>query len=210
LEQAALENLRRHLLPAEVFPAMTEAAFRTAVEQSRRQIPGLATQLVDRLGVILKLRQEIHQRCGPAIALATDKPRTLSNLSQLSLATPNAAKPANVWAEELDALVARRFLIAIPFVQLTHLPRYLKALATRMERAKLNPVKDRERAQKLAPYLAALKRREAELPKTAAVRQRLDNFRWLLEEYKVSLFAQELGTAIPVSPKRLDEQLEHL
>ena len=210
LEAAALENLRRHLLPAEVFPAMTETAFRTAVERSRRQIPGLATQLVERLGVILKLRQEIQQRCGPATVLATGKPRTLSKLSQLSLATPNEAKPANVWAEELDALVARRFLIAIPFVQLTHLPRYLKALATRMERAKLNPVKDRERAQKLAPYLAALKRREAELPKTAAVRQRLDNFRWLLEEYKVSLFAQELGTAIPVSPKRLDEQLEHL
>ncbi|MFM7803650.1 MAG: DUF3418 domain-containing protein, partial [Verrucomicrobiota bacterium] len=39
---------------------------------------------------------------------------------------------------------------------------------------------------------------------------RIDAFRWLLEEYKVSLFAQELGTAVPVSPKRLDEALASL
>ena len=210
LEETALENLRCHLLPAEVFPALTEAAFLAAVEHTRRQIPGIATQLVNRVGDILKLRQDIQQRCGPAPVLVTNKPRTLSTLSELSLATPDATKPANVWAEELDALVPRRFLKAIPFVQLTHLPRYLKALATRMERAKLSPVKDRERAQKLGPYLEALKQRQANPPKTAEARQRLDHFRWLIEEYKVSLFAQELGTAIPVSPKRLDEQLQTL
>jgi ATP-dependent helicase HrpA len=131
-------------------------------------------------------------------------------LSQLSLATPATAKPGNIWAEELDTLVPRRFLMTTPFAQLTHLPRYLKALATRMERAKLNPARDRERVDKLAPYLVILKQREAEPPKSALARQRLENFRWLLEEYKVSLFAQELGTAIPVSPKRLDEQLQQL
>jgi ATP-dependent helicase HrpA len=210
LEETALENLRRHLLPAEVFPALTEAAFRTAVEQSSRKIPGVAMQLVDHIGVILKLRREIQQRCGSATVPTTSKPRTLSNLSQLSVATSDTAKPANVWARELDALVPRRFLITIPFAQLTHLPRYLKALGTRMERAKLNPAKDRERAQKLAPYLDALKQREADPPKAPEARQRLENFRWLLEEYKVSLFAQELGTSIPVSPKRLDEQLQQL
>jgi ATP-dependent helicase HrpA len=134
----------------------------------------------------------------------------LSNLSQLSLATKDAVKPANLWAEELDALLPRRFLATIPFAQLTHLPRYLKALATRMERAKLNPVKDRERAQQIAPYLAALKKLEVNPPKPAEARQRLAEFRWLVEEFKVSLFAQELGTAVPVSPKRLDEQLSRL
>ena len=46
----------------------------------------------------------------------------------------------------------------MPFAQLAHLPRYLKALATRMERARLNPVKDKERAPLLAPYLAGSKR----------------------------------------------------
>jgi ATP-dependent helicase HrpA len=128
----------------------------------------------------------------------------------LSLVTKDAPKPANAWAAELDALVPRRFLAAIPFAQLTHLPRYLKALTTRMERAKLNPVKDRERVQLLAPYLAALKKLEANPPKPAEARQWLEEFRWMVEEYKVSLFAQELGTAVPVSPKRLNQQLEQL
>jgi ATP-dependent helicase HrpA len=156
--------------------------------------------------VILQARKEIQQRCGPSPMLPATKPKTLSDLSQLNLATKDAVKPANLWAEELDALLPRNFLAMIPFAQLAHLPRYLKALATRMERAKLNPVKDRERAQLVAPYLAKLKAFQENPPKTAEAREQLDEFRWMVEEYKVSVFAQELGTAIPVSPKRLDEK----
>jgi ATP-dependent helicase HrpA len=210
LQETAFENLKRHVLPAGVFPALTGANFRAAVEATRLQIPGLAAQLVDRVGGILKLRQEIQRRCGASPALPAKPSRTLSDFSQLSLVTKDAPKPANAWAAELDALVPRRFLAAIPFAQLTHLPRYLKALTTRMERAKLNPVKDRERVQLLAPYLAALKKLEANPPKPAEARQWLEEFRWMVEEYKVSLFAQELGTAVPVSPKRLNQQLEQL
>jgi ATP-dependent helicase HrpA len=142
--------------------------------------------------------------------LPTTKPKTLSDLSQLNLATKDAPKPANIWADELDVLLPRNFLATIPFAQLTHLPRYLKALATRMERAKLNPVKDKERAQQLAPYLAALKKLEANPTKSAEARPRVEEFRWMVEEFKVSVFAQELGTAVPVSPQRLDQQLQRL
>ncbi len=87
------------------------------------------------------------------------------------------------------------------------MPRYLKALATRMERAKLNPVKDKERAQQVAPYLARLKALRANPPAAHEARQRVEEFRWMVEEFKVSLFAQELGTAFPVSPKRMEEHL---
>jgi ATP-dependent helicase HrpA len=138
------------------------------------------------------------------------KPKTFSDLSQLSIATKDAVRPANLWAEELEALLPRNFLSVIPFVQLVHIPRYLKALATRMERAKLNPVKDKERAQLLSPYLAKLKALAANPPKSGEARKRLEEFRWMVEEYKVSVFAQELGTAYPVSPKRLDEQLARI
>ena len=210
LQETAYENLKRHLLPAEVFPALTEAHFIAAVQQTRLQIPGLAMQLLERVGTILKLRQEIQRRCGPAPVLPTTRPKTLSDLSLLSLATKDAPKPANVWADELESLLPRDFLAAIPFEQLGQLPRYLKALATRMERARLNPVKDKERAQQLAPYLAKLKTLLANPPKAADALRRLDEFRWMVEEYKVSLFAQELGTAFPVSPKRLSEQMERL
>jgi len=139
--------------------------------------------------------------------LPATKPTTFSDLSQLSLATMDAVKPANLWAEELDSLLPRNFLATIPFGRLPHIPRYLKALALRMERAKLNPAKDRERAQLLAPYLAKLKALAAQPPNSATDRQRLEEFRWMVEEYKVSVFAQEVGTAHPISPKRLDEHL---
>jgi ATP-dependent helicase HrpA len=210
LKETAFENLKRHILPAEIFPALTEANFRAAIQQTRQQIPGLSAQLIDRVGAILRLRQDIQRRCGPSPVLPTIKPKTLSDLSQLNLATKDAPKPTSVWADELEALLPRNFLMTIPFAQLTHLPRYLKALATRMERAKLNPVKDKERAQQLAPYLAALKKIEANPPKATEARQQLGEFRRMIEEFKVSLFAQELGTAVPVSPKRLDEQLQRV
>jgi ATP-dependent helicase HrpA len=211
LQATAFENLRRHLLPGEVFPALTPVNFQAAVEETRRQLPGLATQLVDRIGVILKLRKEIQQRSGPSPVLPATKPKTISDLSQLSIvATKDVRKPANLWSEELDTLLPRRFLETIPFAQLTHIPRYLKALATRMERAALNPTKDKERAQQLAPYLSALKGFTANPPTSAETRQRLEEFRWMVEEFKVSLFAQELGTAVPVSPPRLDQQLQRL
>ena len=114
----------------------------------------------------------------------------------------------NVWADELDTLLPRNFLETIPFVQFAHLPRYLKALATRMERAKLNPAKDKERSQQLAPYVTALRQLEANAPKAADDQRRLAEFRRMVEEFKVSLFAQELGTAVPVSPQRLDQLLK--
>jgi ATP-dependent helicase HrpA len=210
LQETAFENLKRHVLPAEVFTALTEANFRAAVQQTRLQIPGLAVQLVDRVGTILKLRQEIQRRTGPSPGLPAARPRTISSLSQLNVVVKDAAMTTSIWAGELDALLPRRFLETIPFAQLTHLPRYLKALATRMERARLNPVKDKERVQQLAPFLNALRKLQADPPKAAEARRRLGEFRWMVEEFKVSLFAQELGTAAPVSPQRLDQQLQHL
>jgi len=207
LQETALENLKRHVLPAEVFWPLTEASFLKATQQTRLQLPGLAMKLVDQVGVILRARQEIQQRCGPSPILPTVKPRTLSDLSQLNLATRDAVKPANIWAEELEWLVPGNFLTVVPFAQLAHLPRYLKALAMRMERAKLNPLKDRERVQQIAPYIARLKTLQANPPGSLAARAQSEEFRWMVEEFKVSLFAQELGTAFPVSPKRLDEHL---
>ncbi|HEY5346009.1 MAG TPA: ATP-dependent RNA helicase HrpA [Verrucomicrobiae bacterium] len=210
LQEAAFTNLKHHILPTEVFSALNEENFQTAVHQTRLQIPGLAMKLVDQVGVILRARKEIQQRCGPSPTLPTTKPKTLSDLSQLNIATKDTAKPTNVWAEELETLLPQNFLAVIPFTQLAQIPRYLKALATRMERAKLNPVKDKERTQLIAPYLAKLKSLRKNPPPFAKAQPEWEAFRWLVEEYKVSLFAQELGTAVPVSPKRLDQLLQTL
>ena len=210
LQEAAFTNLKRHILPGEVFPSLNEENFQAAAQQTRLQIPGLTAKLVDQVGVILRARKEIQLRCGPSPTLPSTRPRIISDLSQLAVAAKDATKPTNVWAEELENLVPRHFLTVIPFRQLAHIPRYLKALATRMERAKLNPVKDKERAQLIAPYLAKLSALRASPPKIAEARKQLEEFHWMVEEYKVSLFAQELGTAIPVSPQRLDRLLHEL
>ncbi len=208
LQATAFENLQRHVLPAEVFPVLTAANFSAAVEQTRIQIPGLATQLMDRVGIMLKLRHDILYRSGPATATPAARPKTISDLSQLGAAVA-AKRLANAWTEPLDALLPPRFLATTSYTQLAHLPRYLKALLIRIERAALNPVKDQERARQLAPYLEALKKFAA-APPTASARPQLEEFRWMVEEFKVSLFAQELGTAFSISAQRLDQQLQRI
>ena len=205
LQAASLEHLRRHLLPAEPLLALTRNAFETAVYSARSRLPGLAQQFMDRLGPILQLRQQVQQFLGGSAATAAPRSRTLLSLSQLG--TP-PARSANPLTEELAELVGPRVLDRVPYERLPHLPRYLKALLIRAERAGLNPAKHQERLRKLAPYVEALKQLEAQPLQAPEARRQLDAYRWMLEEYKVSLFAQELGTAVPVSPQRLDRHLD--
>jgi hypothetical protein len=174
------------------------------------RLAGLPSQLEARLNVILPLRQQIATKLGQAIATApAPRPRTLNDLSQLGTpAKPVASKHPLVL--ELHGLLPPRFLEQISFDRLKELPRYLKALLTRLERAALNPQKDAERAAQLAPYaqvVAGFAAKPSSIPEARAMQE---EFRWLVEELKVSLFAQELGTAVPISAKRLDQKLEQL
>jgi ATP-dependent helicase HrpA len=146
----------------------------------------------------------VQQRIG-STEKKTSGPQKLSSFSQLG--SP-AVRPETPLSSELANLIPERFLERISYEQLAHLPRYLKALLVRAERASLNPAKDQERLRQLAPYIAALKQLEAKTGLSLEGRKQVAAFRWMVEEFKVSLFAQELGTAIPVSPQRLDRQLE--
>jgi ATP-dependent helicase HrpA len=208
LLESAFAHLKRHALPAEPLPELTQAAFDAAVTQARERLRGLPSQLAARLTTILQLRQQVVARLGATAAPAAGRARTLTDLSQLGqAATPRARHPL---AAELDALLPAQFLEQITFERLTELPRYMKALLTRIERAAVNPPKELERARQLAPYQEAVNRFRDTPPKSAEGRRQVAEFRWLVEEFKVSLFAQELGTAVPVSAKRLDQQLEQL
>jgi ATP-dependent helicase HrpA len=109
----------------------------------------------------------------------------------------------------LEALLPRRFLDLITFERLPHLIRYLKAFLLRIDRATANPPRDRERAKLVQPYVEALEAMRRE-PAADERSQELEDFRWMVEEFRVSLFAQDLGTAMPVSAKRLDEALRRL
>ncbi|MBL9187160.1 MAG: ATP-dependent RNA helicase HrpA [Opitutaceae bacterium] len=112
-----------------------------------------------------------------------------------------AEAPASL-AADLGALLPADFLRVTPYARLAHFPRYLKAMKIRAERARKNPAKDAERTAQIAPYLAAVAR--------ARGRDGGEALRWLVEEFRVSLFAQELGTAEPVSAVKLDRAIEAL
>jgi len=104
---------------------------------------------------------------------------------------------------QLQRLMPKRFLALTPYAQLQHFPRYLKAITLRLEKLKGDPARDAQRLAELRPLDQRLVRRLAELKGTPDAR--LDEFRWLLEELRVSLFAQELRTPQPVSIKRLEK-----
>jgi ATP-dependent helicase HrpA len=109
---------------------------------------------------------------------------------------------------QLQRLVPKRFVALTPWAQLQHLPRYLKGIALRLDKLRADPARDAQRLAELRPveqrYLRALADRKG------AVDARLVEYRWLLEELRVSFFAQELRTPQPVSVKRLDKAWEQL
>jgi ATP-dependent helicase HrpA len=108
--------------------------------------------------------------------------------------------------EQCDALLTPGFLRELPPARLAHYPRYLKAMRLRAERLRQDPAKDQQRLLQVIPYWREyLKHRAAG---TSAAD--LAELRWLIEEWRVSLFAQELKTAEPVSAKRLAKALAAL
>ena len=110
----------------------------------------------------------------------------------------------------LDSLVYRGFLVQIPFAHLQDYPRYLRALEQRAEKLSQAATRDRERMQALAPLLERWRERVAAAAEAERKDERLDEIHWMLEELRVSLFAQQLGTAYPVSVKRIERRWREL
>jgi ATP-dependent helicase HrpA len=92
-----------------------------------------------------------------------------------------------------------------PWEQLQHLPRYLKALRLRIEKQPSNPDRDGKHAASVGVYWDKWQAEIEKQSKLGDVAPALADFRWLIEELRVSLFAQELKTPFPISVKRLDK-----
>jgi ATP-dependent helicase HrpA len=119
---------------------------------------------------------------------------------KLTQAKPNAAAYADM-QQQLQALMGKRFVADTPYAQLAHFPRYLKGMALRIDKLKADPARDVRALAELQPLLAQYNR--AQSARGGVSDARLAEFRWLLEELRISLFAQELRTPMPVSVKRL-------
>lgn len=111
---------------------------------------------------------------------------------------------------QLAALMPERFLTSTPWAWLRHFPRYLQAVCERLERLPSDSARDRQHAAAVAHWWQRCSSRQAGQGGIAGFDPELETLRWMIEEYRVSLFAQRLGTSMPVSEKRLERQWEKL
>jgi ATP-dependent helicase HrpA len=110
----------------------------------------------------------------------------------------------------MEELLPQDFLSRLRLDEAGERKRWLLALAKRIERAEHAPLKDEEKAKRVQPFverLAELERRNAG-PRCAACREEIRLCRRMVEEFRVSVFAPEMGTAFPVSEKRLAAQMQ--
>jgi len=115
---------------------------------------------------------------------------------------------------QLQGLIFPKFVSDIPYTQLVHLPRYLKAIQMRIDKLRSNPARDAQ-CQKdweslARPWQKLLQGSKGSASYVMAEHQGLQDFRWQLEELRVALFAQELRTPSPMSLKRLEKVLASL
>jgi ATP-dependent helicase HrpA len=117
--------------------------------------------------------------------------------------TKNAPEATADAAQQLARLMPKRFLAVTPWGPLQHFARYQKAMTARLEKYRADPARDAARLAELRPLEQRYWRLVAE--RKGVNDERMNEFRWLLEELRVSFFAQELRTPQPVSVKRLEK-----
>lgn len=147
------------------------------------------------------LAQEIARLVGQILA------EYAGLVKKLAQAKPFAQAHADL-QQQLAALVGKRFVIDTPYAQLAHFPRYLKGIALRIDKLKADPARDGKQSAELLPLAQQYQRAVSQRGGVADAR--LAEFRWLLEELRISLFAQELRTPMPVSVKRLHKVWESM
>ena len=162
-------------------------------------------------------KRRIDEGRGRLTLIANEVARlALGVLSEFALAqrkikdTKNAADATADCTQQLQRLLPKNFLAATPWPQLQHGARYLKAISLRLEKYRADPARDAQRLTELKPLEQKYWRLVAE--RKGQTDARMLEFRWLLEELRVSFFAQELKTPQPVSVKRLEKawaQLSH-
>jgi ATP-dependent helicase HrpA len=187
-------------LKSDLFTAITEQAFlgERSLPRNRAQFEEIkeaglvrllpvANELCAWVAETLALYHALLKRLKGAV-----KPAWLKSLSDIQ--------------EQLRHLIYPGFVTATPYGQLRHLPRYLKAVDLRLTKLEQHAGRDGPLLAQIVPLWQAYLQRAGKQRKLGSAAPALEDFRWLLEELRVSLFAQELKTAVPVSVKRLQQQ----
>ena len=154
------------------------------------------TRVTEGRGRLTLIANEVARLCGAILTEHTAAQRKLKD------SKPPADVATDV-QQQLARLVSKRFPLDTPWAQLQHLPRYLKGVQARLEKYRADPARDATKLAELKPQDQRYWRLVAE--RKGQVDERMAEFRWLLEELRISFFAQELRTPQPVSVKRLDK-----
>lgn len=179
LRTDAAANLRRHLCGTLPEP-FTRRRYHEIAAAAKEVCKGLVPRFVDQVESILEARQDALTR--------------------------KARYPG--YERDVDRIVPPDFLAQTPYPRLVHLPRYLKAVAIRAEKAAHDPRRDAAREAEVRRLQARIDRiRSAGVPE-ASRRSVLEELRWMMEEFRVSQYAQELGTEAKVSSVRIERRLE--
>jgi len=184
-----LEELREQIIQVALDRAFLldplptdEFAFKKRVDEGRGRLTLICTEVARLAAVILA-----------EYAVAARKIKDTKNASEATLDA----------AQQLTRLMPKKFLSVSPWGSLHHFARYQKAITARLEKYRADPARDLARLKELQPLEQRYWRLVAE--RKGVVDDRLQEFRWLLEELRVSFFAQELRTPQPVSVKRLEK-----
>ncbi len=183
IKQIALDNLQN--LPRN--QSAFEQAAGSAKDNLMTHSQNLAAILVASLKLLVDVKKTIKQQKN-SLLLAF----TISDIQR-----------------QLDHLYYPGLVYKTPMLWLQQYPKYMRAILQRLERAALNPQKDKLQLAEVAPHWQRLvdyvaKEGDYRLAHNLA----LQDYRWWIEELRVSLFAQTLKTQVPVSDKRLDKQWE--
>jgi ATP-dependent helicase HrpA len=182
-----------------------------------KQIPSRS----DLLNKAMELKGKVFQQAIPIIQLLKEvldahikAKREIRRLNNTAINRKSRSQVLKDLEAELIRLTPPHFPENARPERLPDLPRYLNALAVRSQRAYVDPLKDRAKAYRLKPFLLFLNKAKTYLDtdteRTEELAEGIEQFETLIDEYRVSIFAPELGTAIPVSSKRLSEAWEKL
>ncbi|NVK44068.1 MAG: ATP-dependent RNA helicase HrpA [Oceanospirillaceae bacterium] len=180
-----LQALMRLLALDESLPR-SEQDFRARLEAARAELWDTVSQLAVFVRDCHKATHRIRKQLGGRIPL-------------------QAATVLNDIKSQLADLIDSEYLIGNSWEQLQHFPRYLEAIEKRLEKYQRDLPRERLLSDQLQHYWSGYKKQLEKNRAQGLYDPRLDEFRWMLEEYRVSLFAQTLGTRVTVSDKRLQQ-----
>ncbi|MCV2490338.1 ATP-dependent RNA helicase HrpA [Geodermatophilus sp. YIM 151500] len=178
------------LLAAAGGPPRDEPAFTALVATARGELPALTADTVRRVEAVLTQAREV------AIAIGAAPGRRVPDAAIADL------------RRQMGGLLHRGFVAATGRRRLPDVVRYLRAMAHRLEKLPANAARDALWMEQVAAVTAEYEQLRRTVPGTGAPDDPVDRVRWMIEELRVGLFAQGLGTARPVSEQRIYKAID--